>query len=137
MYLFDFIICLSEQHFPIHHLFTQPLMLEKSSRNLRCLLLLMEKVCILLFYISFLYAIPNLFWIFLLYYNRYRYYDTVYDNRTIISTVGFFANLSVSDRSNPNGNAAYAIVLTWAEMELLKNLIQFSIPRMLGFDKVF
>ena len=91
----------------------------------------MEKVWILLFYIIFLYETPNLFWIFLL------FYDTVYDNRTIISTVGFFANLSVSDRSNPNGNAAYAIVLTWAEMELLKNLIQFSIPRMLGFDKVF
>jgi hypothetical protein len=44
--------------------------------------------------------------------------------------------MSVRDKTN-NVDDAYSTPLTWGEFGVIKTLIEYSIPRVLGFDRAF
>jgi hypothetical protein len=44
--------------------------------------------------------------------------------------------MSVRDKAN-NVDDAYSAPLTWGEFAVLKTLIEYTIPRALGYDRAF
>lgn len=56
--------------------------------------------------------------------------------RTCACFVGLFISLLVSDKSAP-GPVSVSVPVSWPEMQVIRTLIEFSIPRFLGFDAVF
>lgn len=46
---------------------------------------------------------------------------------------GLFLSLAVNDKSTQS--AAYSVPVSWAELQVMKSIVQFSIPYFLGFDQ--
>lgn len=49
---------------------------------------------------------------------------------------GMFIGVQVTDKSNPNA-VTYSIPISMGELAVMKSLMQFSIPRMMGFDTIW
>jgi hypothetical protein len=50
---------------------------------------------------------------------------------------GVFVSLSVSDRANAQASSSLSVPMSFGEVNVLDNIIRFSIPRFLGMDKSF
>ena len=47
-----------------------------------------------------------------------------------------FLSLQVMDKSAPNP-INYSIPVTWGEIEVIKSIISYSLPRLLAFDTIW
>jgi hypothetical protein len=50
---------------------------------------------------------------------------------------GLFFSLAVTDKQNPNANLAISIPVSWAEFEVIRKIIEYGMPRFLGFDQIW
>jgi hypothetical protein len=50
---------------------------------------------------------------------------------------GVFASLQVNDKSRQENKPQLSIHVSWGEYVVLESLIRYSIPKFLGFDKVW
>jgi hypothetical protein len=48
---------------------------------------------------------------------------------------GVYINLNVNDKST--SSTSYAVPVSWGELQVFKSIADYSIPKMLGFDKVY
>lgn len=48
-----------------------------------------------------------------------------------------FLTISVNDKTDPNGSVTYSLPVSLAEVEVIKNIMNFCVPRFLGLDKLF
>ena len=46
-----------------------------------------------------------------------------------------FLSLAVNDKATQS--LSYSVPVSWGELQVFKSLADYSIPRMLGFDKVW
>ena len=68
----------------------------------------------------------------------------IYLCANLIQPIGMVVSLSADDEGtvgetsgHPSGAFSYSIQMTWAEVEAIKSIMHFCIPRLLGFDKVW
>ena len=50
---------------------------------------------------------------------------------------GVFLSLSVTDKSDPKNSSNLSIPITWAELEVIRSILRYSIPFFLGFDQTW
>ena len=52
---------------------------------------------------------------------------------------GMFISLNVNDKSNPKSpiSSSMSIPISWGEYIVIESLIKYSLPKMLGFDKIW
>lgn len=48
-----------------------------------------------------------------------------------------FLSLQVSDKSPNNLSGSYSVPLTWGEVQVIRTILQFSIPKLLAFDRIW
>lgn len=48
-----------------------------------------------------------------------------------------FVTLSVTDKVDANGSVTYSLPVTFAEVEVIKSIMSFCLPRFLGLHKMF
>ena len=53
------------------------------------------------------------------------------------SLPGVFLTLSVTDKVDASGSVTYSLPVTLAEVEVIKNIMSFCLPRFLGLHKMF
>lgn len=60
----------------------------------------------------------------------------VFSNALLFLTA-VFVSLAVTDKSNASGSVMYSLPVSLAEVEVLKTMITFCIPRFLGLHRMF
>jgi hypothetical protein len=50
---------------------------------------------------------------------------------------GVFLSLQVTSKGQEAGSMNYSVPVTWAELEVIRSILTYSIPYYLGFDKVW
>jgi hypothetical protein len=48
-----------------------------------------------------------------------------------------FLSLQVSDKSPSNLSGSYSVPLTWGEVQVIRTILQYSIPKLLAFDRIW
>ena len=51
--------------------------------------------------------------------------------------IGMFLSLQVSDKSPSNMSGSYSVPLTWGELQVIRSILQYSIPKLLAFDRIW
>lgn len=48
-----------------------------------------------------------------------------------------FLSLQVSDKSPSNLSGSYSVSLTMGELQVIRSILEYSIPRLLAFDRIW